>query len=128
MDGRSNQVEYPLALRLLDHQIDGPDGAAVQKVGDIELEVTDHGIFATALLCGPGALGERLPGLLGQWTVATWRRLSGLEHPRPIRIPLDQVRDIGSGLTITREAAATARQRLSLETWLGQHLVNRLPG
>jgi sporulation protein YlmC with PRC-barrel domain len=121
-------VEYPLALRLLDHQIDGPDGSAVAKVDDIELEITPEGIVATALLCGPGALGQRLPGRLGRWTIATWRRLSLEPHPAPIRIPLEHVHRIGSAITLTHEATMAAKQRLTLEEWLGNHLVNRIPG
>ena len=121
-------VEYPLALRLLDHQIDGPDGSAVGKVDDIELEITPEGIAATALLCGPGALGARLPGRLGGWTIATWRRLSDQRHPAPIRIPLEYVHRIGSAITLTREAATAAKHQLTLEDWLGDHLINRIPG
>jgi sporulation protein YlmC with PRC-barrel domain len=121
-------VEYPLALRLLDHQIDGPDGAAVAKVDDIELEVHEGRIIATALLCGPGALGERLPGRIGRWTVATWRRLS-LEQPSaPVRIPMTEVQRIGPVIILTPEASRAVQQRLTLETWLRVHLIDRLPG
>jgi sporulation protein YlmC with PRC-barrel domain len=121
-------VEYPLALRLLDHQIDGPDGSAVANVDDIELEVHERRIIATALLCGPGALGERLPGRIGRWTLAAWRRLS-LEQPSaPIRIPLTEVQRIGSAIILTPEASRAVQQRLTLETWLRVHLIERLPG
>jgi sporulation protein YlmC with PRC-barrel domain len=122
------RVEYPLALRLLDHQIDGHDGAVVAKVDDVELEITAEGIVATALLCGPGALGQRLPGRLGRWTLATWRRLSDQRHPAPIRIPLEHVQRIGSAITLTREAATAAGQQLTLERWVGDNLINRIPG
>jgi sporulation protein YlmC with PRC-barrel domain len=121
-------TELPLALRLLDHQIDGPDGAALTKVDDIEITVTPGGLTATALLCGPGALGERLPGRLGQWTLASWRRLSLEPYPRPIRIPLIEVRRIGSAIVVTEEAARAVQQRLTWERWLYEHLIKRLPG
>jgi hypothetical protein len=122
------RVEHPLALRLLDHQIDGPDGAALAKVDDIELRVGAEGLTATALLCGPGALGERLPGRLGQWTRDGWRRLSLEAYPRPIRIPLIEVREVSAVITTTEEAAKSVRQRLTLERWLLDHLIRRLPG
>jgi hypothetical protein len=79
-------------------------------------------------LWGPGALGQRLPGRLGRWTVATWRRLSVERHPVPIRIPLEHVHRIGSAITLTPEATTTAKQRLTLEEWVGDHLINRIPG
>lgn len=120
--------EHPLALRLLDHQIDGPDGAALAKVDDIELTVDAEGVTATALLCGPGALGARLPGRLGQWTRDVWRRLSLEPHPRPIRIPLIEVRRVGAVITVTEEAARSVQQRLTLERWLLDHLIRPLPG
>jgi hypothetical protein len=125
---RPQPVEQPLALRLLDHQIDGPDGTPVAKVDDIELLISDGGLTATALLCGPGALGPRLPGRLGTWTTAIWRRLSLEQHPTPIRFSLNDVRSIGSALTLTPEAARAAKDRLTLERWLGQHLIDRIPG
>jgi hypothetical protein len=125
---RSEPVEQPLALRLLDHQIDSPDGTPVAKVDDIELVMVDGTLTATALLCGPGALGPRLPGRLGTWTTAIWRRLSLEQHPAPIRLSLTDVRSIGSSLTLTPEAANNAKDRLTLERWLGQHLIDRIPG
>ena len=128
MPGDDRSTHYPLALRLLDHQIDGPDGAALAKVDDIELELRETGPVATALLCGPGALGPRLPGRLGRWTTAVWRRLSLDPNPTPMRIPLLAVTDIGAVITVNAEAASAVHQRLTLEHWLGEHLIGRLPG
>lgn len=128
MSADPSRDEHPLALRLLDHQIDGPAGAALAKVDDIELTIGPDGLTATALLCGPGALGERLPGRLGRWMRATWRRLSLEPYPRPIRIPLIEVRTVGSAIIVTAEAARSVQQRLTLERWLLVHLISRLPG
>jgi sporulation protein YlmC with PRC-barrel domain len=128
MSADTAREQHPLSLRLLDHQIDGPDGAALAKVDDIEISLGADALIATALLCGPGALGERLPGRLGRWTRDGWRRLSLESHPRPIRIPLDEVRQIGSAITVTEEAAKSVQQRLTLERWLLEHLIRRLPG
>src|SRR4051794_2167528 len=122
------QGNLPLALRLLDHQVDGPDGAALAKVDDIELTVGPDGLTATALLCGPGALGERLPGRLGQWTLASWRRLTLERYPQPIRIPLLEVRRVSAVVTVTAEAAKAVQRRLTVERWLLENLISRLPG
>jgi hypothetical protein len=121
-------VEYPLALRLLDHQIEGPDGSPLANVDDLELELSPAGLTVTALLCGPGALGERLPGRIGRWTLAVWRRLSLDPHPSPLRISLMEVRDIGSAVVLSAEAASAVQQRLTLENWLRDHLIAQLPG
>lgn len=121
-------VEYPLALRLLDHQIEGPDNAPLANVDDLELELTEDGLLVTALLCGPGSLGERLPGRIGRWTLAAWNRLSLQPHPDPIRIPLMEVRDIGSAVVLDTEAARAVERRLTLELWLRAHLINQIPG
>jgi hypothetical protein len=128
MPGDDRPIHFPLALRLLDHQIDGPGGAALAKVDDIELELRDTGLVATALLCGPGALGPRLPGRVGLWTTAVWRRLSLDPNPTPIRIPLLAVRDISAVVTVTVEAELAVSRRLTVERWLAEHLVERLPG
>lgn len=128
MTPSTTTAEYPLALRLLDHQIESPDGAAIANVDDIELQLRDGKIVATALLCGPGALGERLPGRIGAWTVATWRRLCGEQPAVPIRIPLSEVQTIGSAVILTPEASRAVQQQLGLEVWLRVHLIERLPG
>jgi hypothetical protein len=126
--GPAAAMEYPLALRLLDHQIEGPDKTPLANVDDLELEVSPAGLSVTALLCGPGALGERLPARIGRWTLAAWHRLALQEHPSPIRIPLMEVRHIGSAIEVAAETARAVEQRLTLERWLGAHLVNRIPG
>jgi hypothetical protein len=128
VSSRTTAVEYPLALRLLDHQIEGPDGSPLANVDDLELEASPTGLSVTALLCGPGALGERLPGRLGRWTVAIWKRLSLEPHPSPLRISLMEVRDITSAVMVTAEAAQVVEQWLTLENWLREHLIARLPG
>lgn len=121
-------IEVPLALRVLDHQIQAPDGSPVANVDDIELELSGNNLTATALLCGPGALGERLPGRLGTWTLAIWRRITLDPYPRPLRVPLTEVQDITSAVILTPEAARTLQRRLGLETWLQQHLIDKIPG
>ena len=115
-------------LRLLDHQILGPDGALLGNVDDLELVVSDDGWFVTALQVGPAALGRRLPGRLGRWTVAIWLRLQKGEDPRAALVPISELREIGSALTVSRAAAATLAGSFGLERWLRQFVVSRIPG
>lgn len=121
-------VVHRAVLRLLDHQVVGPDGELLGNIDDLELLVSDEGWSVTALLVGPAALGRRLPGRLGRWTVAIWRRLRTDPHPRPCRVPFEQVHDIGSAVTVTRSAADSLAASFGLELWLREYVVSRIPG
>lgn len=119
---------YRAVLRLLDHQVVGPDGELLGNVDDLELVVSDEGWFVTALQVGPAAWGQRLPGRLGRWTVAIWRRLQTSEDPRTALVPISELREIGSALTISRPAAFTLAGSFGLELWLRKYVVSRIPG
>jgi hypothetical protein len=117
------------ALRLLDRQLIDRDGRMAGKVDDLELTRRDDGtLVVTAILTGPGALGPRLPGVLGRLTVAAWRRL----HPDargdadPGRVPFEQVTAIDSAIRL----AASRRDvpPYALERWAREHIVEKLPG
>ena len=118
---------FDLELRLLDRQVVDPDGAMVCKVDDVELAPADDGGFVvTALLAGPLALGPRLPGRLGRWTVALARRWSDAPEPAPHRIPFERVTDLGSSVVLDR-----SRDELhvaGLEDWVRSHVIERIPG
>jgi hypothetical protein len=115
------------ALRLLDHQLVDRDGRLCGKVDDLELERLDDGSLAvTAVLTGPGALGPRLPGVLGRATVAVWRRLHGDAEPGASRIPFERVTEIDSAVRL-----AMSRVELptyGLERWARENVVEKLPG
>jgi sporulation protein YlmC with PRC-barrel domain len=121
-------VVHRAVLRLLDHQVVGPDGELLGNIDDLELVVSDEGWSVTALLVGPAALGQRLPGRLGRWTIAIWRRLRTDPDPRPCRVPVEQVHDIGSAVTVTRAAADSLAASFGLELWLCEYVVSRNPG
>src|SRR4051794_41935464 len=90
---------FDLRLRLLDRQVVDPDGAMICKVDDVELAPADGGGYVvTALLAGPLALGPRLPGRLGRWTVALARRGADDPGPSPRRLPFGRVTELGSAL------------------------------
>jgi hypothetical protein len=117
-----------LSLHLLDRQVVDTDGGMVCNVDDVELTVPDGGgaPYVSAILCGPGALGPRVGGLLGRWMVAAHRHLGRYRTDEPDRIGFDLVTDIGSSITV-------ARTRAELGIALGEelihdYLVDRLPG
>ena len=121
-------TRHRVVLRLLDHQVVGPDGELVGNVDDVELAISEDGWFVTALLVGPAALGGRLPGKLGRWTVAIWLRLQTSPDPRPARVPLAEVRDIGSAITVSGRASELLGRSFGLEGWLRRYVVTRIPG
>ena len=116
--------EYDAALNLLDRQVVGPDGLAVAKVDDVELEAGENGeLWVAAILTGPAALGPRIGGALGRTMVGAARRLSGRG---PGRMPFGLVTEIGSAVTISARAGDLDVQ--PLEGWLREHVIRRIPG
>jgi len=115
------------ALRLLDRQLVDRDGRLAGKVDDLELTRRDDGTLAvTAILTGPGALGPRLPGVLGRAAVAAWRRLHDRADPPTGRIGFEQVTEIDSAVHL-----AASRRDLptyELERWARERVVEKLPG
>jgi sporulation protein YlmC with PRC-barrel domain len=117
-----------LVLRLLDHQIVGPDDQLLGNVDDLEL-VEDHGrLLVTGLMVGPASLGGRLPGKLGDWTLAIWRRLHPEPDPRPVVVPLEQVTHIASAVAVDEEAASNLLGAAGFELWLRRYVISRIPG
>lgn len=125
---KARPTVHRAVLRLLDHQVVGDDGELLGNVDDLELVLSDEGWLVTALLVGPAALGRRLPGKLGRWTVAIWRRLQTDPDPRPCRVPIEQVREIGSALVVSRPGAESLAASFGFELWLREFVVSRIPG
>jgi sporulation protein YlmC with PRC-barrel domain len=119
---------YDAALHLLDRQILDCEQQPVAKVDDVELRMPDDGgpPVVTALLCGPAALGPRLGGRLGEWVVAAHRRVAYERGGKPVRIPFEVVKAIDNSvdLTVNRDASGA----LTLDHWVRDHIVGRLPG
>ena len=125
--GRAAEA-HDIVLRLLDHQIVGPDGALLGNVDDLEVVADGPDWYVTGLMVGAAALSQRLPGLLGQWVHAVWRRLHPAEDPRPVVIPIVHVARIDSAVHVNRAAAEALSVTFGLETWLREYVVSRLPG
>ncbi|TQM57889.1 hypothetical protein [Humibacillus xanthopallidus] len=117
-----------VALRLLDHQITGPHGELLGNVDDLELVERDEHLLVTGLMVGPAALGGRLPGKLGDWMVAIWRRLHPEQDPKPVVVPLRHVTTIGSAVEVDAGAASALLGASGLERWLRRYVVARIPG
>jgi hypothetical protein len=117
-----------LSLHLLDRQVLDTDGGMVCNVDDVELTVPDDGgaPYVSAILCGPGALGPRVGGLVGRWMVAAHRHLGRHREDAPDRIGFELVTDIASSITV-----AQTREQLGVcagEDFVRDYLVDRLPG
>lgn len=117
-----------VVLRLLDHQVTGPDDQLLCNVDDLELVEDGGRLLVTGLMVGPAALGGRLPGKIGSWTIAIWRRLHPEQHPHPLVVPLRQVTRIGSAIEVDEDAAAHLIGGSGLELWLRRYVVSRIPG
>jgi len=118
----------PLELRLMDHQVLGPDDQMLGNVDDLELHEREGGLEVTGLLSGPAALAGRQGGRVGGWIGAIWRRLNEAEDPRTPVVPLEEVERVDSAVHLSAAASRTMEHHLGLERWLRRYVVSRIPG
>jgi sporulation protein YlmC with PRC-barrel domain len=86
-----------LGLNLLDHQLLDAEGRRCGKVDDIALEGRPgEDLEAVAILCGPGVWRGRA-GWIGR--IAAWLGGGGR-----VRVPWDEVDDVGSHVKLRRRA------------------------
>ena len=121
-------VRHDVVLRLLDHQIVGPEGELLGNVDDLELLETGGGLTVTGIAVGPAALAQRLPGHLGDWLYAIWRRLHPAADPQPIVVPIEHVSRVGSAVEVDPYAAEALAEAFGLEMWLRTFVISRIPG
>jgi sporulation protein YlmC with PRC-barrel domain len=128
MTGVGNPDPLRIDFHLLDRQIVDADAEPVGKVDDVELTLDQATgrLQVTALLSGQQVLGERLGGRLGQLMAGVARRLDPVENRPPMRIPMRQVADIGSAITLTINPEAHPTP--PLEQWLTDHVITKIPG
>ena len=117
-----------LALRLLDHQVEGRDTEMLGNVDDVALEERDGRLVAVGILRGPIAWSLRQPGVLGAWGRAVARRLDPREDARPLVVPLDHVLAVGSAVHVDPWAERMLADTDGMELWLRAHLIARIPG
>ncbi|HEX6536257.1 MAG TPA: hypothetical protein VF041_16820 [Gemmatimonadaceae bacterium] len=80
----------------------------------------------TAIECGAGTLGARLPRWLG-WAVARLARRFGARGGAPYRIEWSRVSRIGHR-EIEIDVDGPRSGALATERWLRDHVVARIPG
>jgi hypothetical protein len=114
-------------LQLLDRQLVDRDGVLCGKVDDVELAEADDGnVYATAILCGPGALLARTGhARLGGWL----RRFAAASYPwegDPGSVGFEHVTELGDHveLDVSHEEVAT----FAGERWVRDHIIGRIPG
>jgi sporulation protein YlmC with PRC-barrel domain len=113
-------------FHLLDRQIIDREDRLVGKVDDLELvERPDGSLAVTALLLGPGALGPRLGGLLGEWMVAIWKRLHPHPEPVPGRIPVGLITAVDSAVHVGQTRHELCVE--GFEAWAETMVISRLP-
>lgn len=107
---------------VVDNQIVDVHGARVTKVAGVEAEVPDDGSEPVVrnLLVGPEPLSRRINGLLA-WLL---QRLTG--GRRTVRIPWDDVAEVGPDVCLRAEAEATGATHA--EDWVREHIVRFIPG
>lgn len=89
--------EIGLLGALLDLPIVDSEGRQCGVVDDIELEEVRGGLKVRALLVGPGAYRQRLPGWM-------YRLVATLAGDRIVRVPWDAIGTIGSRVQLNRTA------------------------
>lgn len=117
-----------MVLRLLDHQIVGPDGTLLGNVDDLELVNEGDEWVIPGLMVGPAALSQRMPGLLGEWLYAVWHRMHPADDPAATVVPFENVVAIDSAVHVDEAAARALAGGFGLELWLREFVVSRLPG
>jgi sporulation protein YlmC with PRC-barrel domain len=119
---------FDLALRLLDHQIVGSGGELLGNVDNLELQETGGELLVTGIMVGPAGLGPRLPGKLGRWTVAIWRRLHPAAEPTATVLQMTHVARIGSGIEVSQWGSRALAGTFGFEQWLVRYVIARIPG
>ena len=117
-----------LVLRVADHQVVGPEGLLLGNVDNLVLREHDGRLLVTGFVSGPGGLGPRLPGRLGRWVQAVWRRLRSDPDAHPTMVPFSAVVRIGSAVEVTRHGQQVLATTMGLEHWLRTYVVSRIPG
>ena len=128
MSGPAPGRRCDVVLRVLDHQVVGPDDELLGNVDDIELVGDGSDAWITGLVIGPAGLSRRLPGRLGTWTYAVWRRLHPDHAPRATVVPVGSVTSLDSAVHLDHGAATALAQTFGLEIWLRRHVISRIPG
>jgi hypothetical protein len=114
-------------LHLLDRQLIDREGLHSGKVDDLELETLDDGTtIVTALLCGPGAMANRLGGRLGNFVGRVHKRLHHAEDPDPGRVGFDAVREVGSAIQLGVDKSSLEAD--VGERWTRDHIIRKIPG
>jgi sporulation protein YlmC with PRC-barrel domain len=110
-------TEIDLGLGILDHQLVDSEGRHCGKVDDLELEGVREGRpRVAAILTGPPAWRRR--GLLG-------RLAATLAHGRLVRIPWEEVAEVGADVVLRRTAGGL---RLARGEDRARRIVERVPG
>jgi hypothetical protein len=113
---------------VLDSQLMDREGRPCGKVDGIVLVVGEHGTppRVVALEVGALTLARRLHPRLARWLMRWGGRL-GPAAPHAFRIPWSQVRAL-SRKEIRVDIDAAATPLWSLERWLAERVIARLPG
>jgi sporulation protein YlmC with PRC-barrel domain len=117
-----------VVLRVLDHQVVGPEKELVGNIDDLELTPAGEPLAVTGFAVGPGGLSQRLPGRLGSWVGAVWRRLSADSDPQPVVVPVGHITAIGSAITVDDRSTRALAESFGLEHWLRRFVISRIPG
>ena len=132
MEAPGHTVNRPphldVVLRVLDHQVVGPQKDLVGNIDDLELTPAGEALAVTGIAVGPGALSQRLPGRLGSWVGAVWRRLSADSDPQPVVVPIGHITTVGSAITVDGPATWALAESFGLEKWLRRFVISRIPG
>lgn len=127
-DDRLRRGPVDLVLRVVDHQVVGPEGALLGNVDNLVLRQHEGRLLVTGFVSGPAGLGPRLPGALGRWVLAVWQRLRSDADPRPTVVPLSAVTRLGSAVEVTRRGQQVLTGAMGFERWLQTYVVSRIPG
>ena len=106
---------------IVDNQLLDSQGERITKVAGVEVELReDARPVVRALLVGPEPLARRIGprvGRLVQWITG---------GRREVRIPWEQVEDVGADIELNVPASATGATHA--EDWVREKIIDRIPG
>jgi hypothetical protein len=116
-----------LVRDLLDMQLVDRRQRSIGRVDGVRLELRPGAPPRVAAMeVGIVTAARRVHPRLGRWIQALARRWSPVPL-RPVRLPLQLVRDVGVDIELDVDASSDPRL-LRVEKWLRRHVIARIPG
>lgn len=111
---------------LLDKQLIDVNGQNMGRIDGLVMELRPgEQPHITRILVGGTVLTRRLPGVVGRWTTAFFRRF-GIRRGEPFTIPWSRVLRVERVVRVDIDSDES--DVMVSSRWVRDHIVNRIPG